>query len=575
MQFTQQYFNSMEQHNILEQAVNRSVIRLKWILAFFVLAFFVLILRIFDLTFMNIEEVQVVVNNKAKNDFTISRANIVDRNSVLLASNITTASVYTHPKQVINPQEAAESIASIGIGLNQVDLLNKLTSDKDFIWIKRHLTPEEQQKLHDLGIPGIYFARDERRVYPHEKLFSHVLGYVDIDGVGIAGIEKLYNDKLTTNVNYNTALQLSLDTRVQNILRDELQKSIELHTAIGGSGIVMNVKNGEIIGMVSLPDFDPHHINHMKSQELFNQATLGVYEMGSSFKVLTVAMALDIGKINVNDAFDVSQPINIGRFKIHDYRGGKGGTLSIPEILMYSSNLGSAQIARLVGIKSQKEYLRKMGLLSEIKFDLPEIAKPLYPNDRRWSDASLITISYGHGIAVTPLHLMQAMGAVVNGGILYKPTLIKQKEGVKPVGKRVFNESTSHIMRKLLRLVVEGGSSKKAEVVGYLVGGKTGTAEKNSQGRYSKKLNISFFVGAFPINNPEYLMLIMIDEAKPNNINMGFTTGGMIAAPVGREVIMRAAPVLGILPQDQQDPEILKALYVDYTPRYKKVIAKR
>jgi len=568
------YLAASSKNDIYTKSLKTSIIRWKFIAGLMSFAFIAIILRLLDLSFVNIEEIDLAHKKQLHSEHIVSRADIVDRNNTLLASNIKTASVYVHPKQLIDKKGAANSLANIKIGLNEKDLVNKLTSKKDFVWIKRHITPNEQQLIHDLGIPGIYFAKDERRVYPHENLFSHALGYVNIDGMGIAGIELLYNSELIGSSSELKSVELSLDVRVQSILHSEIKNAIDLHSAIGGSGIVMNVNTGEILAMASLPDFNPHNLNATKGNNLFNQMALGTYEMGSTFKPLTIAMGLDSNRISVNNAFDVSKPLKIGRFQINDYKG-KGGFLSVPEILMYSSNLGVAQIAKIIGAKSQRDYLRRFGMLSEISENIPERVKPIFPNERKWSEASLITISYGHGIAVTGIHLAQAMAAVVNGGLLYKPTFIKQNDPKNIECKRVIKESTSHTMRKLLRLSVEGGSAKKANIEGLIVGAKTGTAEKNHNGRYNKKLNIALFAGAFPMNKPEYLVIIMIDEAKPNSINHGYTTGGMIAAPVGGNVIKRMAQVLGIVYQDQNDKDVLQAMYLDYIPRYEMKIAKR
>ncbi|CAG7594131.1 MAG: peptidoglycan D,D-transpeptidase FtsI family protein [Candidatus Midichloria sp.] len=561
------YWNELSKSDIYEESLKNSIIRWKFITGLMSFAFIAIILRLFDLSFTTVEEINLAYKKQLHSQHIISRADIVDRNGTLLASNIKTASVYAHPKQLIDAKAAAKYLANLKIGLNEKDLIGKLGSNKDFVWIKRHITPIEQQLIHDLGIPGVYFVKDERRIYPHENLFAHVLGYVNIDGVGIAGIERLYNNELIKLGLESKNMQLSLDVRIQTILCSELKNAIDLHSAVGGAGVIMNVNTGEILAMASLPDFNPHNLNNIKKESLFNQVALGIYEMGSTFKPFTLAMGLDTNKISLNDAFDVSKPLKIGKFQIHDYKS-KGGYLSVPEILMYSSNLGVAQIAKLVGAKAQRDYLNRFGMLREIEENIPGKAKPMFPNERKWSEASLITISYGHGIAVTGIHLAQAMAALVNGGLLYKPTLIRQENTNNIECRRVIKEQTSHAMRKLLRLVVESGSAKRANVEGLLVGGKTGTAEKNKNGRYSKKLNLAIFAGAFPMNKPEYVIVVMINEAKQNSINYGYTTGGMIAAPVGGNIIRRMAQVLGVMHLDHNDKEVLQAMYLDYIPRH-------
>lgn len=561
------HFNNLYSHTIQEDNIDNSIVRWKFVNGLIVCGFITIILKLLDLSCISLEEIKSAHTKDIQKKHVVSRANITDRNGILIASNIRTASVYSHPKQMIDKPAAIKALMRLNIGLNEKELIQKFSTNKDFVWIKRHITPNTQQLIHNLGIPGLYFAQDEKRIYPHENLFAHALGYVGLDGHGMAGIERVLDSELIELSQKSEPLQLSLDVRIQNILHTEIQNSITMHSAVGGSGIVMDVNTGEIIAMVSLPDFNPNNLNTAKKEHMFNQMTLGNYEMGSTLKPLTVAMALDSNKITVNEAFDVSKPIKVGRFQINDYKA-KGGYLSVPEILMYSSNLGVAQIARLVGIKNQREYLGKFGVLSELRGTIPEKVKPIFPNEKNWTDASMVTISYGHGVAMSGMHLIRAIASIVNGGLLYEPTLLKQDQPQNISYKRVLKEQTSHTMRKLLRLVAESGSARKANIDGLLVGGKTGTAEKNKNGHYAKNLNMAIFVGAFPINKPEYAILIMIDEAKPNAINHGYTTGGMIAAPVAGNVIKRMAQILGIMHQDRNDKAVMQAMYLDYIPRY-------
>ena len=536
------------------------IARINFLSFLFVLAFASIICRILYIVSF-VDDKQFSHSPKNKNEFVISRGDIVDRNGVLLASNITTSSVYGHPNQIHNIEHVAQSLSSV-LQLNYKNVLEKLQTKKSFTWIKRHITPDEHQALHNLGLVGIYFAKDEKRIYPQNNLFSHIIGYVDIDGNGIAGLERSFNQKLLENV--DDALLLSLDVRIQSIVKEEMQKALEMNSAVGVVSAVMDLNNGELLSMVSLPDFNPNKMKNVNDKQLFNQATLGLSEMGSTLKALTIAIGLDLGKIKINDAFDVSRPLKIGKFTIHDYKG-KGGSLSIPEILMYSSNLGVAQIAQKFGIKQQREYLRRVGFLSQTDLELPELAKPLYPNEKRWTEASLITISYGHGIAVTPIHVMQSIGALINGGKLYKATVLKQSD--EPIFKQVIHKETSDIMRSLFRLVVEKGAARRANIPGYFVGGKTGTAEKLIGGHYNKNLNMALFIGGFPMHNPQYLILVMIDEAQGNESNGWLTTGGMIAAPVAGKIISRIAPILNIIPEEIPE-DIDRDLHLDYVPRY-------
>lgn len=534
--------------------------RLYILLACLASCFIMVALRLLDITFTTLDEIPRIVSSNT-GAYKTKRANIVDRNGTVIAVNIPTASVYAHPKQIMDPEDAARSISMI-LGLEDYrPLLAKLKSGRSFVWIKRHIMPDEQQKIHNLGLPGIYFARDERRFCPHGALFSHVLGHVDVDGNGVSGVELKQNDELSTH-----DVQLTLDARVQYVAKVSLQKAVAMHQARGGAVIVLDAKNGDIISLVSYPDFNPHDISSAKIDELFNQATLSVGEQGSVFKAFTFAMAFDLGKLRVSDVFNVSAPLRLGRFMVHDYRG-KGGYLSAPEVLIYSSNIGVGQVAQRIGVKYQKEYLRNAGILDVQNIGLPEVGKPLYPSDARWNDISLVTISYGHGIAVTPLHVAQMFATVVNGGVLYQPSVIM---GHPVHGKRIFKESTSYIMRKLLRLVCTSGYGRKAEVDGYLILGKTGTAEKiTSKGGYSKSKNVTSFVAAFPANDPEYVVLAIVDEPKPNKINMGFPTGGMVAAPLCGEIIKKIGPILGVKYQDENDAAIREALALRYEPQYK------
>lgn len=549
-------------HSIEEHALQVLKTRLVFTSVVITLMFLVLIVRLVELSISSAEEIRV--SSSAPGDgFLMQRASVVDRNGKIIATNLSTASLYASTGQILDPEETVKKLCAVIDSVKCTEIRDKIYSNKSFVWIKRHLSPAEQQRVNDAGIVGVSFIKDEKRMYPHGPLFAHAVGYVDIDGNGLAGIEQSFDQRLK---NSNEDLKLSLDIRVQQILRDELIKQASEHSAIGGSGLVMDVQTGEVIAMVSIPDFDPHYASKAPDGARFNQTTMGVYEMGSTFKVLTLAMGLDGKMIGINDAFDTDAVIKIGKKQIKNYRG-KGGVMSTPEVLMYSSNIGSAQIGMKVGTQKQQYYLKQLGMLEAINIELPEKAKPLHPAQKSWTQASTITISYGHGIAVTPLHVARAISSVVNGGYMINPTILKSEEQVLSEKNRILSERTSIIMRKLLRLVVEHGYGKKAEADGYFTGGKTGTAEKLTSGGYSKKANLASFVGAFPINDPKYAIVILIDEALPNSINHGFTTGGMLAAPVAGRVIEQIAPMLGLDPKQADDPNIIDALNLDYKPR--------
>ena len=482
-------------------------------------------------------------------DIETARADIVDRNGVLLATTIWSASLYANPRLVIDPVDAADRLSRALPGLDRGRLLRRLTADRGFVWIRRKLTPRQQYQVNRLGIPGLDFTREERRVYPHGRLAAHVLGYTDIDNRGIAGVEKSF-DAIVRR--YREPLRLSIDVRVQHILHEELAAAVADFAAIGGCAILLDVATGEIVALASLPDFDPGAPTASDPKTRFNRATLGIYELGSIFKLFTLAMALDGGVVGLDGGYDATRPLRIGRFSITDYHG-KSRWLSVPEILIYSSNIGAAKMARDVGGTAQRAFLDRLGMLRPASIELPEVGKPMFPS--RWREVNTLTIGYGHGVAVSPLHMALGVAALVNGGILYPPTLLKQEAGAVGSGERVLKPSTSAQMRNLMRLVVERGTGRKARVPGYLIGGKTGTAEKiDENGRYQRNVRLSSFVAAFPIDAPRYALLIVVDEPKGNESSHGYATGGWVAAPAVARIIDRMAPMVGIAPIDPERP---------------------
>lgn len=493
---------------------------------------------------------------------THSRNEIVDRNGELLAVDLSIVSLYANPKLITDPNNTAAKLVEIFPNLKKDELIASFKSDKNFIWIERNITPKQQHRVNNLGVPGLEFEKGSKRVYTQGSLFSHILGYVDTDGHGIAGIEKQYDSYLLNPK--NDKLKLSLDLRVQNIVHEEITKSIDEFQAKGGVGIVMDATNGEIISLVSLPDFDPHHPNKAQPDNLFNQATLGVYEIGSIMKGLTIAMALETKAVSLNDVYYVKEPLKAARFTIHDYKP-KFSYLSIPQIFMYSSNIGTAMISLEVGGKTQRKFLKNWGLFDPLKIELPEKGQPMYPSEKNWSEISTMTISFGHGIAITHLHFLRAAVSLVNGGYIVEPTLMIKKEQENEMLTRVLSPETSKTMQKLMRLTVEHGSGKKANATGYLVGGKTGTAEKSKRGGYSKTEKYSLFFAAFPVNNPRYVTLMILDDPKPN-AKTPYTGGGWTAAPLSGNVISRIAPLLNVKPLDNNDPQIKEELWLEFDP---------
>jgi len=494
------------------------------------------------------------------------RADILDRNGEILATNLRTASLYADPKKVQNPRQAAQRLARLLPGLNRAATFTLLTSNRRFIWIRRHLTPRQQYAVNALGIPGLYFRHEERRAYPHGHLAAHVVGFTGVDNRGLAGIEKSFDEVLR---NGSGPLRLSLDIRVQHILADEIATAMRRFQAIAGIGVVMDVTNGEVLGLVSLPDFDPNRPGAASPNALFNRATLGIYEMGSTFKIFTAAMALESGTATIQSIYDASKPIRIARFLIRDFKP-KNRWLSVPEILMYSSNIGAAKMAMDVGTDRQRAYLTKLGLLDQADIELPEIGTPLSP--KRWREINLMTIAYGHGLAVSPLQLTSAVATVANGGIALPATMLHQPnataaQDAAKEGRRVFSPETSERMRRLLRLVVAQGTGRNAAAKGYLVGGKTGTAEKISAKGYARKSLRASFIGAFPMHAPRYAIFVMLDEPKGDKKTFGYATGGWVAAPLVSRIVTRMAPLVGIAPIDEDAPAIKQQMFIEINDR--------
>lgn len=473
----------------------------------------------------------------------VGRGDIVDRNGVLLATSLPTASLFADPKEVLDARAASAALAQVFPSLDRAWLQSKLTLDGRFVWLRRNLSPAEQNAVNRLGIPGLGFRTEYRRVYPQGRSAAHVLGRANIDEFGMAGIERSF-DALLAN---GETVRLSLDMRIQQIFREELQAKVQEHRAIGGAGLVMDVSTGEILAMVSLPDYDPNAPAVPDDQARFNRVSQGVYEMGSVFKLLTLAMALDSNATTLEGGYDASRPLRVGHHTISDYHA-KNRWLSVPEILIHSSNIGAALMAVDVGSTRQRQYLQHFGLLSVPAIDLPvpEIGEPLVPNP--WREVNTMTVGFGHGIAVTPLQMAAATAAVVNGGVYRPASLLSSDASTLAPGVRAVSARTSKQMRAMLRLVVRFGTGMKADVPGYHVGGKTGTAEKLVKGRYRRDQRVASFIGAFPMEAPRYVVFAMVDEPKGTAKTYNYATGGWVAAPLVGRVIARSAPVLGVAP---------------------------
>lgn len=489
-----------------------------------------------------------------------ARPDIVDRNGAILATDVKAASMFGEPRRIIDKDEAIELLTATVPDLDEAEVRERLSSRKGFVWLKREITAKQQQDIHKLGLPGIGFLRENKRVYPTGNEVAHLIGLVNIDNQGIAGMEKWLDNQGLADLHragfaidrLQKPVELSVDLRVEHALRDELLKAKEKFHAKAASGLVTNVNTGEIIAMVSLPDFDPNNPKEVHDPDRINRLTTGVYEMGSTFKAFTLAMALDTGKYGLDSLWDARGPLHYGKFTIHDDEP-KGRFLNMKEVFTFSSNVGAARIALAQGVEAHKAFLRKMGQLDRLRTELPESASPILP--RHWSELNTITIAFGHGMAVAPLQAVMGVSALANGGLLIPPTFLKRsEEEARAIAKRVIKPETSDKMRFLMRLNAEIGTARKADVKGYYIGGKTGTAEKVVNGRYAKKRVLTAFTAIMPADKPKYQLLIMLDEPQPLKETYGFITSGWNAVPTAGNVITRIGPLLGIEPRYDLPP---------------------
>ena len=491
------------------------------------------------------------------------RGNIYDRNNNILATTINTLSLNINPQEVLNKDETIAKLIQIFPNLNNKNLLKKLNSNKKHINLLREISPKDYIRLLQIGIEGLKIQKSTKRIYPNNSLASHILGGTDIDGKGIAGIEKKFDSQLQEGKSIN----LSIHSGIQHITKKLLSDQITRFEAEGGAGIVMDAKNGQVYSIVSLPDYNANNYNKTLNKKLFNKATKGIYELGSTLKLITAAIAFESKLINENEVFDVSKPLRVSSRIISDFHP-LGYAINIPEVIVHSSNIGSAKIAEKFGPSIQLKYLRSLGLMNILPLEIPELGKPQVIMDKKV--LSTMTISYGHGISITPMHLTSATATIVNNGIKVNPTLLLDKTLLENV--QIISSETSMKMKSIMRLVVSNkyGTAKKAEVAGYLIGGKTGTAEKiNPNGGYFKKKNIVAFTGAFPMNEPQFIITIMIDNPKGQKFSHGYRTAGWVAAPVVKRLVTRIAPILGVKPQLESSSKFSKNL-LNYKIRGKK-----
>lgn len=485
-----------------------------------------------------------------------ARAEIVDRNGVLLATNIKVPGVHADPSLLVDKAAAARELAAILPGVDAAELQARFETGRRFAWVKHRITPEEQTAVLELGLPGVAFSMADQRVYPKERLTAHVTGFVDVDNRGRAGIERYFDNRLRRG---GAPLALSLDMRVQQIVRDELSDAYHRYQAIGANAMVLDRVTGELLAMVSLPDFDPNRVGDVRKVEYLNRNTGEVYELGSVFKVLTLAAALDSGQVTLHDKFDATGKLQIGRFRIGDDHA-KNRWLSVPEIFEFSSNIGTARIAFAAGGGPLLEgFFRRVGLYAPPDIEITEAVRSRTP--KRWPDVTVATTAFGHGIAVTPLQFIDAAGGLVGDGTRVPTTLVKRSAAAvaELPRTRYIDPHTADLMHWLMWLVVEQGSGTRAKLDNYLIGGKTGTAEKSNGRGYSKDKVLASFLAAFPIDAPRYVVLVSFDEPKGDASTHGLRYGGWTAGPVAAAIIDRIGPVLGVPPTPPEVAQSMRA----------------
>lgn len=526
--------------------------RIRWVIAALVVVFAIVAGK---LLWLGTAVTDTSIDGQARDAITATRPAILDRNGLELAVDIRVPSLFAEPRRIIDVDEAAEALLSVMPDLNPDWLRQRLTGEKGFVWVKRELTPALQERIFSLGIPGLDFVTESKRFYPGGNEASHILGAVNIDNTGIAGIEKhmdgvdvallqelgLARDAELTPVN------LSIDLRVQHVMHEQLTDALTRYRAVAAAGVMLDVRTGEVVALVSLPDFDPNDPKTALEKDRFNRITAGIFELGSTFKTITIAGALDSGRVRITDQFDARFGIRFGRFTIDDFHG-KHRVLNVPEIYKYSSNIGAIRVMQAMGKDAFRDFLTTIGLDKRVPFELPEMRSPEVP--AKFSEIVAATASFGHGLSISPLHQAVAYAAFVNDGCMLPPTLYKRTEAeARALCKQVISPQTSAYIRYLMRLnALEGSGSRMNKASdGYRAGGKTGTAEKVVNGRYASGLNLNVFTSAFPLDDPRYAMVILVDEPDAENEQSG-TTAGWNAGEVTGRIIARAAPMLGIAP---------------------------
>ncbi|MGV3575727.1 MAG: peptidoglycan D,D-transpeptidase FtsI family protein [Devosia sp.] len=536
---------------------NLTQARIRWMVLALVLGFGAVGGRLVQLGMI---EADTTIEGQTRDAITATRPPILDRNGLEMAVDIRVPSLYAEPRRIIDVEEAVTKLRTVLPDLDETWLRSRLTGDKGFVWLRRELTPAVEEQVMRLGIPGIDFITESKRFYPAMNEASHILGSTNVDNQGIAGIERhmdtesiaLLQDLGLARGNALTPVELSIDMRVQHVMYDQLKDAMTRYQAIAAAGAMIDIYTGEIVALASLPDFNPNDPASALVKDTFNRITAGIFEPGSIFKTVTLAGALDSGMVGITDEFDARYGVRFGRYTIDDFHG-KQRILSLPEVYKYSSNIGTIRIMQAMGKENYRAFLSRMKFDERVPFELPEMRVPSIPKE--FSEVGAATASFGHGLSVSPLHMLTAYAAFVNGGNYIAPTLYKRSVAdAEPLYERVIQPQTSAYLRYLMRLnaISTGGSGSQMNKAaqGYRVGGKTGTAEKVVDGRYSSNKVTNFFASAFPLDNPRYAMVIMVDEPKAENPQSG-TTAGWNAGTVTGRVVQRVAPMLGIAPDFQ------------------------
>ena len=495
------------------------------------------------------------------------RGDIVDRNGVPLARTIKGYAIRVVPNNILGDRKIlAQKLAAIFPEITEEAFYKKLTGKRP-TYLKRRALPSEVSKVHALGEVGIGFPREDERLYPQHALGAHILGYTNSEGKGVMGMERAFDERLSDKSLRSQPLALSIDSRVQAALESELNSAMLKHEARGAAGVVLDVNSGEIMGLTSLPIFNPNKIEASKIKNQSNAVTYSVYELGSTFKPITIAAALDAGVVtDLATRYNATEPLQVGRFKISDTHP-QNRYLNVPETLVHSSNIVTARIADNLGRERMENVMRSLDFDKRPAIELVEKGRPLWP--KTWSRVTNMTVGYGHGIAVTPLHLASAYAALVNGGIWRPATLERVEPGQAVEGRRVFKAATSARMRQLLRMIVANGTGRKADAKGYRVGGKTGSAEKPSNGGYNKSSLVSTFAAAFPMDNPKFVVIAMLDEPKGIAETSFQRTAGWTAAPVVKKLVPRIGPMLGVIPDEHRDVNVAELTPLLWAPKEK------